>query len=112
MSELGDRLRQLRLAAGLSQRKLAGQLGVSFPHISKIEAGTERPSDELLGRLADELGADSDTLFVLAARVPEDFRRQVLDNPVAVRFYRSWQSGQFSDAQVERFLDEHGEDGS
>ncbi|MDQ6836857.1 MAG: helix-turn-helix domain-containing protein [Actinomycetota bacterium] len=110
MSELGDRLRELRLAAGWSQRKLAAQLGVGFPHVSKIEAGTEKPSDELLGRLADVLGAERDELFLLAQRVPDDVRRQVLDKgPLAVQFYRRWQSGAFTDAQVEKFLADNDE---
>lgn len=113
MSELGDRLRELRLAARLSQRQLAAQLGVSFPHISKIEAGTERPGDELLVRLAAELGADADELFLLAERVPDDVRRQVLDKgALAVQFYRRWQAGSITDDQVEKLISNaEGEEG-
>src|SRR5579863_1393461 len=59
---LGQRLRELRLAAGLSQRELAARVGVSFPHISKIEADRERASTDLLERIAKEVKCDPDEL--------------------------------------------------
>ena len=62
MNELGERLRELRVAAGLSQRELADRVGVGFPHISKVESGKERPSDELLVNVAPHLKVDADEL--------------------------------------------------
>ena len=52
---IGVRLRRLRLERGLSQRELASQ-GVSYAYISRIEAGTRRPSVKALRMLARKLG--------------------------------------------------------
>lgn len=41
---LGQRLRALREAAGLSQPELASRMGVGQPRISRIETGAQRPS--------------------------------------------------------------------
>jgi transcriptional regulator with XRE-family HTH domain len=51
---IGERLRRLRVAAGFSQRDLAAP-GVSYAYISRIEAGTRRPSVKALRRLAERL---------------------------------------------------------
>lgn len=37
----------------LSQRELAGMLGISQPHVSRIEAGIHNPDIETLSRIAD-----------------------------------------------------------
>ena len=55
MKAIGDRLRESRLRAGLSQRELAGP-GVSYAYISRIEAGVRTPSVKVLRRLAPKLG--------------------------------------------------------
>src|SRR5437016_5655954 len=51
--ELGQRLRQARELAGLSQGQVARQLGFHRPTISEIQAGRRRVSAEELSRLAD-----------------------------------------------------------
>jgi transcriptional regulator with XRE-family HTH domain len=51
---VGERLRRLRLACGLSQRELACP-GVSYAYISRIEAGTRQPSMKALRQLARKL---------------------------------------------------------
>jgi transcriptional regulator with XRE-family HTH domain len=56
-SEIGERVRQLRIARGLTQ----GQLGlgrVSKEYVSQIERGRARPSSATLEWLADRLGVD------------------------------------------------------
>lgn len=53
--ELGQRLRQARLEAGLSQRQLCGDT-ITRNMLSQIENGTARPSMETLRFLARELG--------------------------------------------------------
>jgi transcriptional regulator with XRE-family HTH domain len=101
MSKLGDYLRELRLAAGLSQRELAARVGVTFPHISKIEAGTENPSDELLVRIAGEVKTDPDELLLYAERVPDALRQQVVEKPqLALQFFRRWRAGAITDETV------------
>jgi len=55
---LGDRLRQLRVAAGLTQTDLAGDR-VSKEYISQIERGKTRPTTETIEWLALRLGVDA-----------------------------------------------------
>jgi transcriptional regulator with XRE-family HTH domain len=54
---LGARLRQLRLAAGLTQSELAGNR-FSKEYVSQIERGKTRPTRETVEWLASRLGVD------------------------------------------------------
>lgn len=53
--ELGEKIRQTRLAAGLSQRQLCGE-EITRNMLSQIEHGTARPSTRTLQYLASRLG--------------------------------------------------------
>src|SRR5919206_2226941 len=55
---LGERLRQLRVAAGLTQSDLAGDR-FSKEYVSQIERGKTRPTPQTLAWIADRLGVDS-----------------------------------------------------
>ena len=55
-----------REGLGLTQRALAHQLGVEGSHIAFIESGRRKPSLKLVGRLADALGLERQTLLILA----------------------------------------------
>ncbi len=55
---LGERLRQLRVAAGLTQTDLAGER-FSKEYISQIERGKTRPTTETVDWLALRLGVDA-----------------------------------------------------
>src|SRR5918912_2897075 len=54
---LGERLRQLRVAAGLTQSELAGER-FSKEYVSQIERGKTRPTRETIEWLAARLGVD------------------------------------------------------
>ena len=56
-SGLGDRLRSLRLVAGLTQTELAGDR-FSKEYVSQIERGKTRPTPETIDWLARQLGVD------------------------------------------------------
>ena len=53
--ELGARLRQARLEAGISQRQLCGDV-ITRNMLSQIENGSARPSMDTLRYLAGQLG--------------------------------------------------------
>ncbi len=53
---LGQRIRELRLAAGLTQAELARRTGIHRPNIARVEAGRHTPSLETLSRLASAIG--------------------------------------------------------
>src|SRR5829696_952331 len=55
---LGSRLRELRLQAGLTQTKLAGDR-FSKEYVSQIERGKTRPTRETIDWLARQLGVDA-----------------------------------------------------
>jgi tetratricopeptide (TPR) repeat protein len=56
-NRLGERLRQLRVAAGMTQTDLAGDR-FSKEYVSQIERGKTRPTSETISWLAQRLGAD------------------------------------------------------
>src|SRR6266571_7696102 len=56
-SGLGTRLRQLRVAAGLTQSELAGER-FSKEYMSQIERGKTRPTKETLAWIGERLGVD------------------------------------------------------
>jgi tetratricopeptide (TPR) repeat protein len=60
-SGLGTRLRQLRVAAGLTQSDLAGDR-FSKEYVSQIERGKTRPTDQTLEWIAERLGVDASYL--------------------------------------------------
>src|ERR1700730_18926256 len=68
-ARLGERLRQLRVSAGLTQSELAGER-FSKEYLSQIERGKTRPTDETIGWLASRLGVD--TGFLSKGGIHED----------------------------------------
>ena len=72
-NRLGERVRQLRVAAGLTQTDLAGDR-FSKEYVSQIERGKTRPTRETIEWLAVKLGADPG---FLERGVSADERRRV-----------------------------------
>lgn len=58
---LGERVRALRVSAGLTQTQLAGER-CSKEYVSQIERGKTRPTPDTLAWLAQRLGVDADQL--------------------------------------------------
>jgi transcriptional regulator with XRE-family HTH domain len=58
-------IKEARLAQGFSQRQLAEEIGVKGSHIAYIESGSRHPSLRLLSSIADVLGLEKSSLFVL-----------------------------------------------
>jgi tetratricopeptide (TPR) repeat protein len=70
---LGERLRQLRVAAGMTQTELAGDR-FSKEYVSQIERGKTRPTRETIKWLAEQLGVDAG---YLANGISSDERSRV-----------------------------------
>ncbi len=64
----GKRIREARLAAGLSQEQVAERLDVSFQAVSSWETGKFVPDSDHLPALAKMLGVSLDSLFAEAER--------------------------------------------
>jgi transcriptional regulator with XRE-family HTH domain len=60
---LGERIRELRKAKGLTQEQLAELVGVEPRHISRVEGGYSSPSIERLARIAEILEVPIKELF-------------------------------------------------
>src|SRR6266699_790214 len=62
-SDLGPRLRAIRLARGVGLRELARRLDLSPSSISQIETGKMQPSVRTLYAFAEELGVTVDEVL-------------------------------------------------
>ena len=81
---VGQRLRQAREAAGLTQRELSFE-GCTAAYVSRIEAGARVPSVQILHEFAKRLGV---TPEYLATGVPEEeeVSSELLEAEIALRF--------------------------
>jgi transcriptional regulator with XRE-family HTH domain len=78
---IGQRIKRERLARDLTQRELAEAVGVGVPHVSKVEADRENPSDDLLGKVAQLFKLNVDELMLVARRIPETLMDRLAANP-------------------------------
>jgi transcriptional regulator with XRE-family HTH domain len=81
---IGDRLREVRNARGLSLRAMAARLGVSASLISQVETGRARPSVRTLYAIAAELGISLDELLFSDARPATDEAEAAGGEPGAI----------------------------
>jgi transcriptional regulator with XRE-family HTH domain len=70
---MGQRLKELRLRAGLTQEALARAAGVANDAVRKWERGKRTPLLDMAAKLADALGC---TLDELAGRTPPAARKK------------------------------------
>lgn len=57
---LGDRIRQLREEAGMSQADLAERTGLIQPNIARIESGKYSTGQDILSKISFALGKNLD----------------------------------------------------
>jgi transcriptional regulator with XRE-family HTH domain len=69
--EVGSFIRNQRLGARLSLKKMSGLAGVSIPYLSQIERGLRKPSAEILQAIAKGLRISAETLYVQAGILEE-----------------------------------------
>lgn len=78
-------LREQRRAVNLrySIRQTANRIGVEPAYLSKVERGdVSPPSEQMIRRLAADLGEDTDLLLALAGKVARDIREIIMARPV------------------------------
>lgn len=61
--KISKRLRETRLAKGMTQEQLSGESGVEVAYISFIETGHRKPTIPTLEKLAKGLGMSLEDLF-------------------------------------------------
>lgn len=62
-AQFGQRVRKLRLGAGLSQEAFADKCGLDRTYISGIERGVRNPTLEVIAVIAEGLGIELCILF-------------------------------------------------
>ena len=91
----GQRLRELRIEKGMTQKELAAKAKIDFTYLSKIETGVmSPPRAKTILALARGLGVDKDgaivdELFGLAKKIPSDLSKKV--TPEMIQMLRSLQ---------------------
>lgn len=82
--ELGSRIRELRMARGITQDELAQALHVTAQAVSKWETGQSMPDIELLPRLSVYFGVTIDELFAMTDDMHIERIRTMLANEVDI----------------------------
>ena len=81
---IGKLIRKLRKEKGLSLRKLAEKVDITFVNIAHIENGRVATSAEIIKQLAKALDYDADKLLAAADSVNEDIKNIIKKLPTAV----------------------------
>ena len=105
MSTFGKHIRELRKRKCLTQKELAGIVGIDPTYLSKIENNKlqkdQFPRECTIIKLAESLDSNLDELMLLAKRVPETIRSRIIERPDAFLAMAS-----VDDATLDRILDE------
>ncbi len=70
-ASLGQRIKELRKQAGVTQDRLGEAVGISPKYLSGIERGRENPTLDTLLRLADNLRVEPFQLFLFGPEIDE-----------------------------------------
>lgn len=58
MKTTGEKIKEIRLSNSMTQQDFSKSLGISRPHLSKIESGKENASDSVLRLISELYGVD------------------------------------------------------
>ena len=89
----GEWLAAQRQSRTFSQQKFAEQIGVSAAHLSRVEAGGKRLSNEVLVRAAKLLGHDPDTMMLRAGVIPAKLLEAIERDPTSFIDWANQQGG-------------------
>lgn len=105
-TKIGVQIKQLRLAAGMTQRELAQRINVGNTTLSQYESGARVPSDEVKLKIAMVFGVSVD--YLLGAT---DSREPINPTPAPPAAARrpaeaaiAGELGSLSDRQLDRLL--------
>ena len=90
--QVGERMRDCRLALGMSQTTMAERIGVTFQQVQKYEKGVNRVSAGRLRRIADVLAVSVASLIGDGAGAggPSDQLASLLSQPGALNLLERW----------------------
>lgn len=100
----GEKLRELRKQANISQRELAKRVGIDFTYLSKIENNLMNPpAEKTIVKIAKELNTNEEELILLAKKVPIDVQDLITGNPLFVKFLRELEKRNYSNGDLKNF---------
>lgn len=85
--DFGDQIRRIRqrryqLNRCYSIESMAERIGVEPADLERIERNRRPPDEQMLQRLADDLGEDMDVLLALAGEIASDIHETIIHRPV------------------------------
>lgn len=105
-TKIGAQIKQLRLAAGMTQRELAQRINVGNTTLSQYENGARVPSDEVKLKIAMVFGVSVD--YLLGASSERNSTEKVPCSPAVaqrpVEAAIAGELGSLSDRQLDRLL--------
>lgn len=101
----GQKLREFRRSAGISQRELAKQIDVDFSYISKIENGRlPPPAADTIVKICQVLGIESEDLLALTGKIPSKIQESLSGSKAAQQFLGEAQRLDLTDAEWEEMV--------
>ena len=96
----GQKLRALRRATSITQRKLAERVGVDFSYISKLENDRlPPPAANTVVKICEALGVTPDELLAASGKIPPQIQQSIGSSPAAIQFLRGAQAMKLSETE-------------
>jgi HTH-type transcriptional regulator, competence development regulator len=100
MGSFGETLRELRRAAGVTQRELAQRTDLDFSYISKLENDRNSPpAADRIVRISEVLGVSAEHLLALTGKIPSDVQHTIGTSLAAQEFLRETQRLNLTDEE-------------
>jgi len=103
MMEFKDRLKQARAKMGFSQSKLASTVGVHVTNISRYERGENKPTSQVLTKLASALQVSTD--FLMSGSTDDRAKAAITDEELLEQFRKVELLSSDKKYLVKEFLD-------
>lgn len=103
ITEFKERLKQARTKKGVSQNELAKRIGVHVTNISRYERGENKPTSEVLSRLANALDTSVD--FLMSGSLDDLANEGISDKELLSQFKRVEQLPKDKKKLVKEFLE-------
>ncbi len=101
--EFKERLKQARVNKGLSQNQLAKEIGVHVTNISRYERGENRPTSDVLTKLANALDVTGD--FLMDGSMDDKAQSAISDKELLSQFQKVSQLSNDKKLIVKELLD-------
>lgn len=101
--EFKERLKQARVKKGLSQSWLAKDIGVHVTNISRYERGENRPTSDVLTKLANALDVTGD--FLMDGSMDDKAQNAISEKELLSQFQKASQLSNDKKTNVMEFID-------